>query len=175
MRDASVLEWIRQKHECLSSRLNERIRRRWAAAEARSLGWGGATAVAAATGLTRKTIHKGLGELDGEEVDPGSVLPPERSRRTGGGCKPIQQSQLGSLAALEFLVESTACGDPRSSPRWTCKSRQPNKRRRGPNPIHRTAQLRRWCRRSERRWIAERRRHRLGFPCRRPGRPELNN
>jgi len=122
MQDASVVEWIRQKYECLSSGMNERMRRRWAAAEARSLGWGGVTAVAAATGLTRKTIHKGIGELEAGEVDPASVLPPERARRAGGGRKPIQQSQPGILAALESLVESTARGDPQSPLRWTCKS-----------------------------------------------------
>jgi hypothetical protein len=122
MQDASVVEWIRQKYECLSSGMNERMRRRWAAAESRSLGWGGVTAVAAATGLTRKTIHKGLGELDAEEGNPAGVLPPDRSRRAGGGRKPIQQSQPGILAALESLVESTARGDPQSSLRWTCKS-----------------------------------------------------
>ena len=122
MQDASVVEWIRQKYECLFSAMNERMRRRWAAAEARSLGWGGVTAVAAATGLTRKTIHKGLRELDAEEGNPVGVLPPERSRRAGGGRKPIQESQPGILAALESLVESTARGDPQSPLRWTCKS-----------------------------------------------------
>jgi hypothetical protein len=122
MQDASVVEWIRQKYECLSSGMNERMRRRWAAAEARSLGWGGVTAVAAATGLTRKTIHKGIGELEAGEVDAASVLPPERARRAGGGRKPIQQSQPGILAALESLVESTARGDPQSPLRWTYKS-----------------------------------------------------
>jgi hypothetical protein len=122
MQDASVVEWIRQKYQSLSSAMNERMRRRWAAAEARSLGWGGVTAVAAATGLTRKTIHKGMRELDAEEADPSSTLPPERSRRAGAGRKPIQQSQPGILTALESLVESTARGDPQSPLRWTCKS-----------------------------------------------------
>ena len=122
MQDDSVVEWIRQKYESLSSAMNERMRRQWAAAEARSLGWGGVTAVAAATGLTRKTIHKGLRELEAAEVDSASVLPPERARRPGGGRKPIQQSQPGILGALESLVESTARGDPQSSLRWTCKS-----------------------------------------------------
>jgi hypothetical protein len=102
--------------------MNERLRRRWAATEARSLGWGGVTAVAAATGLTRKTIHKGIREVEAEGVDPASVLPPERARRAGAGRKPIQQSQPGILAALELLVESTARGDPQSPLRWTCKS-----------------------------------------------------
>jgi len=122
MQDASVVEWIRGKYESLSPAMNERLRRRWAASEARSLGWGGVTAVAAATGLTRKTIHKGIREVEAEGVDPASVLHPERARRAGAGRKPIQQSQPGILAALELLVESTARGDPQSALRWTCKS-----------------------------------------------------
>ncbi len=122
MQDESVVEWIRQKYESRSSAMNERMRRQWAASEARSLGWGGVTAVAAATGLTRKTVHKGIRELEAAEIDPGSVLPPERARRAGAGRKPIQQSQPGIGTALESLVESTARGDPQSPRRWTCKS-----------------------------------------------------
>jgi len=122
MQDELVVEWIRQKYASLSSAMNERMRRQWGASEARSLGWGGVTAVAAATGLTRKTIHKGIRELAAAALDPASVLPPGRARRAGGGRKPIQQSQPGILAALESLVEPTARGDPQSPLRWTCKS-----------------------------------------------------
>src|SRR3990172_1909392 len=122
MQDAWVVEWIRGKYESLSPGRNGGLGRGWAPAEARSLGWGGVTAVAAATGLTRKTIHKGIREVEAEGVDPGSVLPPERARRAGAGRKPIQQSQPGILAALELVVESTARGDPQSPLRWTCKS-----------------------------------------------------
>ncbi len=91
MQDASVVEWIRQKYESLWPAMNERLRRRWAATEALSLGWGGVTTVAVATGLTRKTIHFGIRELEAEAADPSLPLPPDRVRRAGAGRKPITQ------------------------------------------------------------------------------------
>ena len=122
MQDASVVKWIREKYERLWPAMNERMRRRWAATEALSLGWGGVTAVAVATGLTRKTIHFGIRELAAEASDPDSALPPNRVRRAGAGRKPITQKQPKLVAALDALVEPTARGDPRSPLRWTCKS-----------------------------------------------------
>jgi hypothetical protein len=122
MQDASVVEWIRQKYDSLWPAMNERMRRRWAATEALSLGWGGVTTVAVATGLTRKTIHFGIRELEAEAVDPGLTLPPDRVRRAGAGRKPITDKQPMLVAALDALVEPTARGDPRSPLRWTCKS-----------------------------------------------------
>jgi len=110
MPDASVVEWIREKYERLSPVMNERSRRRWAVTEALSLGWGGITAVAAATGLTRKTIHSGIRELEAEAADPDSVLPPERIRRPGAGRRPITEKQPELVAALDALVEPTASG-----------------------------------------------------------------
>ena len=50
MQDASIVEVIRRKFADLTGELDERARRRWAAVEARALGRGGVTAVAAATG-----------------------------------------------------------------------------------------------------------------------------
>ena len=60
MADAMVVEWMRQKYAALRGTLNERARRLWAAAEARSLGRGGIAAVMAATGMSSATVHKGL-------------------------------------------------------------------------------------------------------------------
>ena len=65
MQDATIIEGIRVKYIELFDDLDERGRRRWAAVEARSLGWGGITAVASATGLSDRTIRTGLQELDG--------------------------------------------------------------------------------------------------------------
>ena len=121
MQDAPVVEWIRDKFQRLSPSLNERSRRLWAATEAVSLGWGGVTAVAQATGIARKTIHAGIRELKAGDVDPSSVLPPDRVRRPGGGRKSVGQQQPMMAAALEGLVEPTARGDPQSPVRWTCK------------------------------------------------------
>ena len=48
---AEVVEQIRVKYEAFLPYLNEQTRRVWAAIEARSLGYGGISAVSEATGL----------------------------------------------------------------------------------------------------------------------------
>ncbi|MHB9082102.1 MAG: hypothetical protein ACYC3X_31955 [Pirellulaceae bacterium] len=63
MADQPVVEWIRQKYAELSDSLAERGRRTWAAVEAKSLGWGGITVVAEATGIAESTIRRGLKDL----------------------------------------------------------------------------------------------------------------
>ena len=121
MPDAMVVQWIREKYEALRGTLNERARRLWAAAEARSLGRGGIAAVIEATGMSSATVHKGLKELEAGSSG-GEVLPPGRVRRPGGGRKRARDKQPGLAKALERLVEPTARGDPESALRWTCKS-----------------------------------------------------
>jgi hypothetical protein len=101
--------------------LNERSRRLWAAAEARSLGRGGIAAVIGATGMSSATVDRGLGELGAAESGD-VVLPPGRVRRPGGGRKRARDKQPGLAEALECLVEPTARGDPEAPLRWTCKS-----------------------------------------------------
>jgi len=117
MPDAHVVEWIREKYAAIASDLDERARRRWGAAEARSLGWGGVEAVAAAAGLSDRTIRSGIKELD----DP-AALPATRQRRAGGGRKRRESEQPELVASLEKLVDSGTRGDPMSPLRWTCKS-----------------------------------------------------
>src|SRR5947209_13875084 len=117
MQDATLIEAIRRKFDDLADDLDERGRRRWAAVEARALGRGGITAVAAATGLSDRTIRNGLRELDCPDL-----LPAHRQRRAGGGRKGYQQTQPGLRAALDRLVGPTTRGSPTSPLRWTCKS-----------------------------------------------------
>ncbi len=117
MPDAQVIEWIRNKYLAIISDLDERGKRRWAAAEARSLGWGGIAAVARATGMSDRTIRNGIRELD----DPDS-MPPDRQRRHGAGRRAREQEQPGLIKALEALIEPVSRGDPMSPLRWTCKS-----------------------------------------------------
>ena len=62
--DATVIKWIRAKYIAILTDLDERGRRRWAAAEATSLGWGGISAVAQATGISDRTIRTGIRELE---------------------------------------------------------------------------------------------------------------
>jgi hypothetical protein len=51
MSEASIIEWICEKYTAIVGDLDERGRRRWAAAEGRSIGWRGITAVSVATGI----------------------------------------------------------------------------------------------------------------------------
>lgn len=117
MPDASVVDWIREKYQAIVADLDERGRRRWAAAEARSLGWGGIAAVAEATGMSDRTIRTGIGELD----DPES-LAADRQRRPGGGRRRLEADRPELVQALEQLVSPVTRGDPVSPLRWTCKS-----------------------------------------------------
>jgi len=120
MQDAQWIGRIRAKYQSLRGEMDERLRRQWAAAEARDAGWGGVTAVAAATGLSRTTVTAGLAELD----LPAALRAAEaaRVRRPGGGRRPLTEIDPGLLAALEALIEPSTRGDPQSPLRWTCKS-----------------------------------------------------
>jgi hypothetical protein len=115
------VEWIRNKYEPLKRSLNELSRRLWAAAEARSLGRGGAAAVMAATGMSSATVYRGLSELEAEATGMAS-LPPGRIRKPGGGRKRARHKQAGLSGALAALVEPMSRGDPERPLRWTCKS-----------------------------------------------------
>ncbi|HEV3039785.1 MAG TPA: ISAzo13 family transposase [Candidatus Angelobacter sp.] len=110
---------MREKYRVLCDVLDERGRRVWAAAEANSLPYGGVSLVAQATGLSRTTIHAGMRELQAGRRQP---LDAGRSRKTGGGRKPLTFHNPDLLQALEKLVEPTTRGDPESPLRWTCKS-----------------------------------------------------
>jgi len=120
MQDAQAIERIRTKYRSLEPEMDERLRRQWAAAEARDVGWGGISAVAQATGLSRTTITDGLRELALPQRE--RVIEARRVRRPGGGRKPATETDPGLLAALEALIEPTTRGDPESPLRWTCKS-----------------------------------------------------
>ena len=120
MQDAQVIARIRNKFQALRPEMDERLRRQWAAAEARDLGRGGISAVTQATGMSRTTITVGLRELKLPEQQ--RALEASRVRRPGGGRRPLTVSDPGLVAALEALIEPTTRGDPESPLRWTCKS-----------------------------------------------------
>ncbi len=65
MIDQQTIAAIKQRYICVAATLDERGRRAVAAAEALTLGWGGITAVARATGLSRTVIQNGIKELRG--------------------------------------------------------------------------------------------------------------
>ena len=84
---------------------------------ARSLGWGGVSAVAQATGLSDRTVRKGICELDDLEV-----VSWDRQRKVGGGRRSLEDYQPDIVFALERIVDSSTRGDPMSPLRWICKS-----------------------------------------------------
>jgi hypothetical protein len=100
--------------------LNERLRRLFAANEAKLYGHGGITLVQKATGVARNSIKQGLKELSnkGERV----VISATRIRKVGGGRKASVKQDKKLRIALEKLVEPSTLGDPESPLRWTCKS-----------------------------------------------------
>lgn len=96
------------------------MRRQWAAAEAKELGWGGVSLVAKATGLSRPTISVGIKEL---ELSPKKrTAEAQHIRRPGAGRKRLVDVDPELIAALEALIEPGTRGDPESPLRWTCKS-----------------------------------------------------
>lgn len=120
MQDAQVVARIQRKFRLLQPEMDERMRRQWAASEGRDIGWGGMTAVARATGMSRATIAAGLRELELPAAQ--RTVESGRVRRPGAGRRRLVETDLGLLRALEALIEPTARGDPESPLRWTCKS-----------------------------------------------------
>lgn len=120
MADPVLIETLKEKFEALQPLTHERLRRYWAATEAKALGYGGSAAITHATGLSRNTIARGLAELAAPQRLSRSS--PTCSRRPGGGRPPVIETEPTVLQAVETLVEPTPRGDPLSPLRWTCKS-----------------------------------------------------
>ena len=108
---------IRLRYEALDPVLDERGRRRFAAAEARAAGRGGIVTVSRVTGIARSTIGRGLAELREEPAPPTG-----RVRRAGGGRKSLTASDPSLLDDLKGLLEGATRGDPMAPLLWTAKS-----------------------------------------------------
>jgi len=121
MQDAAAIQGIESRYAALALLMDERMRRQWAAAEARSYGWGGRRAVNCATGISPNTIAKGRAELRVREAAPEAQFP-ERLRSPGAGRKRATEVDPELPAALERLVAPVTRGDPMSPLCWTCKS-----------------------------------------------------
>ncbi len=121
MQDASAIQRIGSRFAALGSLMDERMRRQWAAAEAKAYGWGGVRAVSGATGMSPNTIAKGLLELTAREENPTARVEP-RLRAPGAGRKRCTEADGELATALERLVDPVTRGDPQSPLRWTCKS-----------------------------------------------------
>src|SRR5271169_5820161 len=113
----SSMAMLTRKFRAIWPLLNERTRRLTAANEAIQLGYGGVSLVHRASGLSRKAITKGIGE-----IEQGDASLAERIRRPGAGRKNLTVSDPGLVAALDDLIEGGTRGDPESALRWVCKS-----------------------------------------------------
>jgi DNA-binding transcriptional ArsR family regulator len=113
---------IAEKYEALRGMMDEHMRRLWAAAEARAIGYGGVSMVSRAIGLTRPTITAGMKELSNARQVLVPVAPKDRIRRECGGRRRATDIYEGLRPALEELVDPVTRGDPMSLLRWTCKS-----------------------------------------------------
>jgi Rhodopirellula transposase DDE domain len=123
MNAITTLTTVQDKYRSLAPIMDERVRRRWAASEALTLGWGGITLVAQATGLSPVTIRQGIAELkDSATATADAAEPNPRIRRLGGGRKRLAESDHTLRNDLEELVDPATRGHPQSPLRWTCKS-----------------------------------------------------
>ncbi len=108
MADAIAIDF---RFKALGPVLDERGRRRFAAAEAMAAGHGGVSLVSQVTGIARSTINRGLielrAELEGEAV---GVTPLGRVRRTGGGRKSLTQTDRTLRIDLRTLVGAGDAG-----------------------------------------------------------------
>jgi hypothetical protein len=110
---------IQLRFAALDPVLDERSRRRFAAAEACAAGRGGIALVSRITGIARSTINRGLAEL-GEAAS--GDMPRWRVRRAGGGRKKLSDTDPTLLSDLQGLVEPTTRGDPQAPLLWTSRS-----------------------------------------------------
>lgn len=97
--------------------LDEKRRRRFAGFLAAQHGWGGIEAVAIITGLSRKTIRRGLHENRSPRPDKSL-----RVRRPGGGRKRKEDQDPTLLSALDDLLQDVTAGDPSTGIKWTHRS-----------------------------------------------------
>lgn len=98
----------------LMEELDERQRRLYAATEAQRRGWGGCRQVREITGISQRSLKRGLDELAGRVAPP----PAGRVRGAGGGRPATEKAQPGIELALEALIEGQTAGDPEGRGRW---------------------------------------------------------
>jgi DNA-binding transcriptional ArsR family regulator len=111
-----IREPLAMKFAQVFPHLDERQRRIMAAVEARSLGRGGITRVAEATGMSRSTVTAAVKELEA------GLVVTDRVRRPGGGAKSITEKYPTLEGALKALVDPETRGDPESALLYTLKS-----------------------------------------------------
>ena len=97
-------EQVRQRFEVMRQVLDERQLRLWAAAEAKSFGYGGGAMVTRATGIRGKRLSKGRRELQELERSPSTDKPREqRVRRPGAGGVPNAWARVAGCRRDQIL------------------------------------------------------------------------
>jgi hypothetical protein len=107
---------IQVRWETFGSKLDERGRRLFAAAEVLAAGRGGLALVSKITGLARSTINRGEDDLDAVPFPTGRI------RRKGGGRHALGDRNPGLREALRRLVDPDTFGDPMRPLVWVSKS-----------------------------------------------------
>ena len=92
--------------------------RRFAAAMALGIGWGGISRIVELTGMSHSTIEKGIREIQEKE----RVEKPEKLRADGGGRKKVELKDQKIIDDLEIIMDQNTAGDPMSFLRWSSKS-----------------------------------------------------
>jgi transposase len=113
---------LQEKFTKLSPAMNESLRRRWAGCEALAVGRGGVSAVAAATGMSRNTVRRGMAEVQNTMPDLAAQIDPGRVRQPGGGRPSLASRDPQLTPALGELLEASTRGDPQSPLCWTSQS-----------------------------------------------------
>lgn len=103
----------KEQYAVLYPTLNELQWRIYLGTEAEKIGFGGISIVARESGSDRKTIRKGIAELQ-------QPFSKERVRKEGGGRKKLKETDPTLVTDLEEILEPK--GDPMSLVQWTTKS-----------------------------------------------------
>ena len=101
--------------------LNEKQRRIYLASQALLIGHGGIKQVSEASGISDKTISRGIQEYKSGDLGT-SPISPGQIRQEGGGRKSLIEKDPALLDALLRLVDGDTYGNPMNPLRWTTKS-----------------------------------------------------
>ena len=89
--------------------------RRFAAAMALGIGWGGISRIVELTGMSHSTIERGIKEIQDEK----RIEKPEKLRADGGGRKKVELKDQKIITDLEIIMDENTAGDPMSFLRWS--------------------------------------------------------
>lgn len=98
--------------------LNEAQARWFVAKEALALGRGGLVRMSELTGMSRKTISKGIQDLNGRKI----LSTDMGVRKKGGGRNSFEINDSEFLKTLEKIMSDSTAGDPMGPLLWTNKS-----------------------------------------------------